>query len=115
MGSSQRAPTGRYGPAVGAGLVTGHLADISVVSRHRGRSNDAARRGVPAGDGAAIRSPLLLGMAKAMYCVLSRGAPSPATKPSVLGLCQVASTTTAFAQALRVPTRLSVGAQSAAG
>ena len=58
------------GPAVGAGLVAGLLADISIASRTAKIIDGHTRLGVAAGDHAAIVWPLLCGMAKAKYYLL---------------------------------------------
>ena len=58
------------GPAVGAGLVCGLLADISIVARDARLIDGHTRLGVAAGDHAAIVWPLLCGMAKAKYYLL---------------------------------------------
>jgi enoyl-CoA hydratase len=55
------------GPAVGAGLVVGLLADVSVVGRTARIIDGHTRIGVTAGDHAALVWPLLCGMAKAKY------------------------------------------------
>jgi enoyl-CoA hydratase len=60
-----------HGPAVGAGLVAGVLADVSVVSRTAKIIDGHTRLGVAAGDHAAICWPLLCGMAKAKYYLLT--------------------------------------------
>ncbi|MEV6895574.1 enoyl-CoA hydratase/isomerase family protein [Kribbella sp. NPDC051137] len=60
-----------HGPAVGAGLVAGMLADISVVSRTANIIDGHTRLGVAAGDHAAICWPLLCGMAKAKYYLMT--------------------------------------------
>jgi enoyl-CoA hydratase/carnithine racemase len=60
-----------HGPAVGAGLVVGMLADVSVVSRTARIIDGHTRLGVAAGDHAAICWPLLCGMAKAKYYLLT--------------------------------------------
>lgn len=59
-----------HGPAVGAGLVAGLLADISIASRTARIIDGHTRLGVAAGDHAAIVWPLLCGMAKAKYYLL---------------------------------------------
>lgn len=58
------------GPAVGAGLVAGLLADISIASKTARIIDGHTRLGVAAGDHAAIVWPLLCGMAKAKYYLL---------------------------------------------
>src|SRR5207245_2362127 len=60
-----------HGAAVGAGLVAGLLADVSVVSRTAKIIDGHTRLGVAAGDHAAICWPLLCGMAKAKYYLLT--------------------------------------------
>src|SRR5437879_5402772 len=59
-----------HGPAVGAGLVVGLLADISIAARNARIIDGHTRLGVAAGDHAAIVWPLLCGMAKAKYYLL---------------------------------------------
>lgn len=59
-----------HGAAVGAGLVVGLLADISIASRTARIIDGHTRLGVAAGDHAAIVWPLLCGMAKAKYHLL---------------------------------------------
>jgi enoyl-CoA hydratase len=58
------------GPAVGAGLAVGLLADISVAAPSARIVDGHTRLGVAAGDHAAIVWPLLCGMAKAKYHLL---------------------------------------------
>jgi len=60
-----------HGPAVGAGLAAGLLADVSVVGRTARIIDGHTRLGVVAGDHAAICWPLLCGMAKAKYYLLT--------------------------------------------
>jgi enoyl-CoA hydratase len=58
------------GPAVGAGLVAGLLADVSIAGRTARIIDGHTRLGVAAGDHAAIVWPLLCGLAKAKYHLL---------------------------------------------
>ena len=58
------------GVAVGAGLVCGLLADVSIATRDCRIIDGHTRLGVAAGDHAAIIWPLLCGMAKAKYYLL---------------------------------------------
>jgi enoyl-CoA hydratase len=60
-----------HGPAVGAGLVVALLADVSVAARTARIVDGHTRLGVAAGDHAAICWPLLCGMAKAKYYLLT--------------------------------------------
>lgn len=59
------------GPAAGAGLVIGLLADISIAGRRAMIVDGHTRLGVAAGDAACIIWPLLCGMAKAKYYLLT--------------------------------------------
>ncbi|WP_323119725.1 enoyl-CoA hydratase/isomerase family protein [Burkholderia alba] len=59
-----------HGPAVGAGLVAGLLADVSIAAKRARIIDGHTRLGVAAGDHAAIVWPLLCGMAKAKYYLL---------------------------------------------
>jgi len=63
--------SGMRGPAVGAGLVVGMLADVSVAGRRAKIIDGHTRLGVAAGDHAAICWPLLVGMAKAKYYLMT--------------------------------------------
>ena len=60
-----------HGPAVGAGLVAAMLADVSVAGRTARIIDGHTKLGVAAGDHAAICWPLLCGMAKAKYYLLT--------------------------------------------
>ena len=60
-----------HGPAVGAGLVAAVLADVSVVTKTAKIIDGHTRLGVAAGDHAAVCWPLLCGMAKAKYYLLT--------------------------------------------
>ena len=59
------------GPAVGAGLVVALLADISIAAESARLADGHVRMGVAAGDHAAIIWPLLVGMAKAKYYLMT--------------------------------------------
>lgn len=59
------------GPAAGAGLVVGILADVSIAGKRAKIVDGHPRLGVAAGDVAAIIWPLLCGMAKAKYYLLT--------------------------------------------
>ena len=102
-----------HGPAVGAGLCAGILADVSVVSRTARIIDGHTRLGVAAGDHAAICWPLLCGMAKAKYYLLTCDTLTgeEAERIGLVSLCvdddQVQD------RALAVATQLAGGAQSA--
>jgi enoyl-CoA hydratase len=59
------------GTAVGAGLVVALLADVSIIAETARITDGHTRLGVAAGDHAAIIWPLLCGMAKAKYYLLT--------------------------------------------
>jgi enoyl-CoA hydratase len=59
------------GAAVGAGLAVALLADVSVMAEDAKLTDGHARLGVSAGDHAAIIWPLLCGMAKAKYYLMT--------------------------------------------
>ncbi len=59
------------GVAVGAGLVVALLADVSIAAEDARLTDGHTRLGVAAGDHAAIIWPLLCGMAKARYYLLT--------------------------------------------
>jgi enoyl-CoA hydratase len=59
------------GVAVGAGLVVALLADVSIAAETARFTDGHTRLGVAAGDHAAILWPLLCGMAKAKYYLLT--------------------------------------------
>jgi enoyl-CoA hydratase len=60
-----------HGPAVGAGLVVALMADISIAANDARIIDGHTRLGVAAGDHAAMVWPLLCGMAKAKYLLLT--------------------------------------------
>jgi enoyl-CoA hydratase len=59
------------GPAVGAGLAIALLADIPIAAKHAKLLDGHLRIGVTPGDHAAIVWPLLCGMAKAKYYLMT--------------------------------------------
>lgn len=73
------------GPAVGAGLVAALLCDISIAAESVSITDGHTRLGVAAGDHAAIIWPLLCGMAKAKYYLLTCE-PLPAPEAERIGL-----------------------------
>lgn len=59
------------GPAVGAGLAVALLADISIAGESARLADGHVRMGVAAGDHSAIIWPLLIGIAKAKYYLMT--------------------------------------------
>ena len=102
-----------HGPAVGAGLVAALLADISVVGRTAKIIDGHTRLGVAAGDHAAVCWPLLCGMAKAKYLLLTCDPLSgeEAERIGLVSLC--VDDDQVQARALEVAEQLAAGAQSA--
>ena len=102
-----------HGPAVGAGLVAGLLADVSVVGRTARIIDGHTRLGVAAGDHAAICWPLLCGMAKAKYYLLTCDTLTgeEAERIGLVSLC--VADDMVQDRALEVAVQLAGGAQSA--
>jgi len=102
-----------HGPAVGAGLVAGLLADISIASRTARLIDGHTRLGVAAGDHAAIIWPLLCGMAKAKYYLLLCETIS-GEEAERLGLISLTCEESELQEkALEVARKLAAGAQTA--
>jgi enoyl-CoA hydratase len=102
-----------HGPAVGAGLVAGLLADISIAARTARIIDGHTRLGVAAGDHAAIVWPLLCGMAKAKYYLLLCEAVS-GEEAERIGLVSLAvDEKDLVPKAFEVAGKLAAGAQSA--
>lgn len=102
-----------HGPAVGAGLVAGLLADISIAARSAKIVDGHTRLGVAAGDHAAIVWPLLCGMAKAKYYLLLCE-PISGEEAERIGLVSLAVEDDALLdKAYQVADRLALGSQSA--
>src|SRR5258707_10252324 len=77
------------GVAVGAGLVCGMLADVSIATKDCRIIDGHTRLGVAAGDHAVIIWPLLCGLAKAKYYLLTNKPISgvEAERMGLVGLC----------------------------
>ncbi len=102
-----------HGPAVGAGLVVGLLADVSIAARSARIIDGHTRLGVAAGDHAAICWPLLCGMAKAKYHLLTC-TPVTGEEAERIGLVSLCvDDDVLFERALDVARSLAAGSQSA--
>ncbi|MBA9899092.1 enoyl-CoA hydratase/isomerase family protein [Burkholderia cepacia] len=102
-----------HGPAVGAGLVAGLLADISIAAKDARIIDGHTRLGVAAGDHAAIVWPLLCGMAKAKYYLLLCE-PVSGEEAERIGLVSLAvEPADLLPKAYEVAERLAHGSQSA--
>ncbi len=102
------------GTAVGAGLAVALMADVSVIGRGVRLSDGHLRLGVVAGDHAALLWPLLCGMAKAKYYLLTADfidGPE-AERIGLVSLCVEDSRV--LDQALEIAERLANGPQQAA-
>ena len=101
------------GPAVGAGLVAGLLADISIAGKRAKIVDGHTRLGVAAGDSAVINWPLLCGMAKAKYLLLLCE-PVSGEEAERIGLVSLCVEDDELQdKALEIAARLAGGAQSA--
>lgn len=102
-----------HGPAVGAGLVAGLLADVSIAAKNARIIDGHTRLGVAAGDHAAIVWPLLCGMAKAKYYLLLCEAVS-GEEAERIGLVSLAvDEADLIPKAFEVAQRLAQGSQTA--
>ena len=101
------------GVAVGAGLVVALLADISIMAETARFTDGHTKLGVVAGDHAAILWPLLCGMAKAKYYLLTSEFIDgrEAERIGLVSLCVPAEQV--LPRALDVADRLARGAQQA--
>jgi enoyl-CoA hydratase len=101
------------GTAVGAGLAVALLADVSIIAAEARLTDGHTRLGVGAGDHAAIVWPLLCGMAKAKYYLMTAefidGA--EAERIGLVSLCTPRAEL--MGRALAVATSLAQGSQPA--
>ena len=101
------------GVAVGAGLAVALLADISIASDKARFTDGHVRLGVAAGDHAALIWPMLIGMAKAKYYLLTCEF-LDGTEAERIGLVsQVVPHDELMDKAMDVARRLAVGSQQA--
>jgi enoyl-CoA hydratase len=101
------------GPAVGAGLVCGLLADISVATPEARIIDGHTRLGVAAGDHAAIIWPLLCGMARAKYYLLLCETLTGAEAERIGVVSLLAQDAELDAKAVEIAARLADGAPTA--
>src|SRR5215472_164110 len=101
------------GPAVGAGLVAGLLADISVAAKNARIIDGHTRLGVAAGDHAAIVWPLLCGLAKAKYYLLLCEPISGAEAERIGLVSRTCEDGKAYETALEIARKLAAGAPNA--
>ena len=101
------------GVAVGAGLAVALMADVSIMAEEARFTDGHIRLGVGAGDHAAIVWPLLCGMAKAKYYLLTCDFidGKEAERIGLVSLCVPGNQL--MAKAMEVATKLSTGPQYA--
>ncbi|HEX6689569.1 MAG TPA: enoyl-CoA hydratase/isomerase family protein [Burkholderiales bacterium] len=102
-----------HGPAVGAGLAAALMADISIASRTARLIDGHTRLGVAAGDHAAIIWPLLCGMAKAKYYLLTCDTISGEEAERIGLVSMVCEEAELQQKALEVARKIAAGAQTA--
>lgn len=101
------------GTAVGAGLAVALLADVSVVARDARIIDGHTRLGVAAGDHSVIIWPLLCGLAKARYYLLTNK-PLSGAEAERIGLVSLAvEDDEVYAMALDTARTLAMGSASA--
>jgi len=101
------------GPAVGAGLAVGLLADVSIATPRTTIVDGHTKLGVAAGDHAAIVWPLLCGMAKAKYHLLLCE-PLDGVEAERIGLVSLCVPDDELEErALAIASRLAAGSQAA--
>ncbi len=101
------------GAAVGAGLAAALLADIPIASRSAKILDGHVKLGVAAGDHAIVIWPLLMGMAKAKYYLLTNE-PLTGEEAERIGLvAKVVDDEAVYDEALRITTELAAGSQTA--
>ena len=102
------------GTAVGAGLAVALMADISVIGRGVHLSDGHLRLGVVAGDHAAILWPLLCGMAKAKYYLLTADFIDGAEAERIGLVSRCVEDSRVLDEAFEIAERLAKGPQQAA-
>jgi enoyl-CoA hydratase len=101
------------GVAVGAGLAVALLADISIASETARFTDGHTRLGVAAGDHAAVIWPLLVGMAKAKYYLLTCDMLDAKEAERIGLVSMVVPPDQLMPKAMEVARKLSTGAQTA--
>jgi enoyl-CoA hydratase len=101
------------GVAVGAGLAVALLADISIIGESVRLSDGHARVGVAAGDHAVVLWPLLCGMARAKYHLLTAGFVDGVEAERIGLVSRCVPDSDVRAVALDVAERLAAGSENA--
>jgi enoyl-CoA hydratase len=102
------------GVAVGAGLAVALMADISIIAEDARITDGHLRLGVAAGDHANIIWPLLCGLAKARYYLLTSDFIDGRTADDIGLVSKAVPRASLMAEALAVATRIARGPQDAA-
>jgi enoyl-CoA hydratase len=102
-----------HGPAVGAGLAAALMADVSIAAKNARLIDGHTRLGVAAGDHAAIIWPLLCGMAKAKYWLLTSEQLSGEEAERIGLISLTCDENQLHAKALEVARKLAAGPQTA--
>ncbi len=98
-----------HGPAVGAGLVAALLSDIPIAARSAKILDGHVKLGVVAGDHSVLVWPLLVGMAKAKYYLLTNE-PLTGEEAERIGLvAKVVDDDELYDTALKIATSLAAG------
>jgi enoyl-CoA hydratase len=101
------------GVAVGAGLAVALLADVSIIARSARLSDGHVRLGVAAGDHAALLWPLLCGMAKAKYYLMTGDFIDGAEAERIGLVTRCVDDDRVVEEALEIADRLSSGSRTA--
>jgi enoyl-CoA hydratase len=101
------------GMAVGPGMAVALLADISIIAENARLTDGHAKLGVAAGDHAAIIWPLLCGMAKAKYYLLTSDFIGGAEAERIGLVSRCVPDAEVVPSALEIATRLAAGPQHA--
>ncbi|HPY25019.1 MAG TPA: enoyl-CoA hydratase/isomerase family protein [Mycobacterium sp.] len=101
------------GAAVGAGAVVALLADVAIAAEDAKIGDGHVKLGVAAGDHAAIIWPLLIGMAKARYYLLTGEMLSGAEAERIGLVAKALPREQVLDEALRIADGLAAGAQQA--
>ena len=99
------------GVAVGAGLVVGLMADISIMANEARLTDGHTRLGVAAGDHAVILWPLLCGMAKAKYYLMTCDFVDGVEAERIGLVSKAVPLADLHEEAMKVATNLATGAQ----
>ena len=102
------------GVAVGAGLAVALMADVSIMNEDARLTDGHLRLGVAAGDHAVILWPLLCGMAKAKYYLLTADFMDGRTADQIGLVSKAVPAEDVLPEALKVATKLATGPQDAA-